>query len=555
MRSPAALLAFSLAACAGAGTPAPAPAPVAAAPAPAPAPTPAPEPAPAAVRVGGPPAGWHRLDLDVDKVPGVGSTRAMKELLANRQPRRQVVVAVIDGGVDTAHALLRPNLWTNAREVAGNGKDDDGNRYVDDVHGWNFLGGPKGSINNETSELTRLYAACRGLPAGRGMARPDAPTCTKVSAEFRSKIEEMGQRRAQVENIGNALNRALGILHETLGAGEIEEAKVRALQPASPQVAQARAIWLRLKEAGIDSAEIAKARESSQMGGGVSLDTMSYSRGIVGDTLPDSHKRPWGNNDITGPDAEHGTHVAGIIAAIKDPAGSGVEGIAPMVKIMGVRVVPNGDERDDDIAAGIRYAADNGAQIINMSFGKPWSPGKPAVDSAVRYAEAKGVLFVHAAGNDAENTDTTSNYPKAQYATGGEARLWLEVGATNWKGGAELPAAFSNYGAKTVDLFAPGDPIMSTLPGGKTGNESGTSMASPVVAGVAALLMTYFPDLTAADVRKILVETSRKLPSQPVKKPGDPSTTVPFGTLSRTGGIVDAYAAVKAALARTATQP
>jgi subtilisin family serine protease len=222
---------------------------------------------------------------------------------------------------------------------------------------------------------------------------------------------------------------------------------------------------------------------------------------------------------------------------------------------MGVRVVPNGDERDDDIAAGIRYAADNGAQIINMSFGKPWSPGKPAVDSAVRYAEAKGVLFVHAAGNDAENTDTTSNYPKAQYATGGEARLWLEVGATNWKGGAELPAAFSNYGAKTVDLFAPGDPIMSTLPGGKTGNESGTSMASPVVAGVAALLMTYFPDLTAADVRKILVETSRKLPSQPVKKPGDPSTTVPFGTLSRTGGIVDAYAAVKAALARTATQP
>ncbi|MBI3790454.1 MAG: S8 family serine peptidase [Gemmatimonadetes bacterium] len=543
------LIALLASACAGGAGPAPAPAPAPVAEAPRPAVT------ATNARADAPPPGWHRLDLDLDHVPGVGSDRALRELLGKRAPKRQVVVAVIDGGVDTAHALLRPNLWTNPREVVGNGKDDDNNGYVDDVHGWNMLGGPTGSINNETLELTRMYGACKGYPAGRGLDKPDAATCTKVAEQFTDKVKESEQTRARIVAVGNAFNRATGLLREALGTPSLTAEKVRSLSAATPALSQAQRIWLQLTEAGLDSAQIAKARESSQSGGSVSLDTMSYSRGIVGDTTPAARKRPWGNNDVTGPDAEHGTHVAGIIAAVRDPSGSGVAGIAPFARIMGVRVVPNGDERDEDIAAGIRYAVDNGATVINMSFGKGFSPGKARVDSAVRYAESKGVLLVHAAGNEGENTDTVANFPVARFQGGGEARTWLEVGARNWRGGADLPATFSNFGAGTVDLFAPGDPIVSTLPGGKTGPESGTSMAAPVVSGVAALLLAYFPELSPADVRKILMETTRKLPDLDVKKPGDPKSMVKFGTLSRTGGIVDAYAAVKAALAKVGATP
>ena len=222
---------------------------------------------------------------------------------------------------------------------------------------------------------------------------------------------------------------------------------------------------------------------------------------------------------------------------------------------MAVRAVPDGDERDPDVAAAIRYAVNNGAQIINMSFGKDYSPNKSAVDSAVAYAESKGVLLVHAAGNDGKSLETEPSFPNATLRSGAVAANWLEVGASSWKGLASLAAEFSNYGNTRVDLFAPGADILSTLPGGTTGRESGTSMAAPVVSGVAALLMAYFPELSALDVKRIIIESVRKMPELDVAKPGEGDARIKFGALSRTGGVIDAYAAVKLALSRRTITP
>ena len=208
----------------------------------------------------------------------------------------------------------------------------------------------------------------------------------------------------------------------------------------------------------------------------------------------------------------------------------------------------------DFAARAIRYAVDNGAQIVNMSFGKAYSPAKASVDSAVRYAESKGVLLVHAAGNEGENNDQTPSFPTPVLSGGTRASNWIEVGASSWKPLASLPAEFSNYGREQVDLFAPGVDILSTVPGSVLKRESGTSMAAPVVSGVAALLMAYFPELTAMQVRDILLESVRKLPELEVRRPGD-GAKVKFTSLSRTGGVIDAYAAVKLALQRVAPRP
>jgi subtilisin family serine protease len=268
-------------------------------------------------------------------------------------------------------------------------------------------------------------------------------------------------------------------------------------------------------------------------------------RAIVGDNYENPGERIYGNNNVVGPDAMHGTGVAGIIGALRDN-GTGVEGIASSVKLMIVRTVPDGDERDKDVANAIRYAVDNGAQIINMSFGKSFSPYKGVVDEAVRYADQKGVLLVHAAGNDAANLDTEPNFPNRTYLSGGMATNWIEVGASGWRGTEGLAAEYSNYGKTQVDLFAPGSDVKSTAPGNQYEAHSGTSFAAPVVSGIAALIMSYYPALTAAEVRKVIMESATPLKALMVSKPGSDSTTR-FGELSVSGAIINAYNALKLA--------
>lgn len=551
---------FGLQACAGASTAGPRPTttPTAARPT-APAPTtgtaaagaPAATPLPTLKRLTEAPEDWQRLSADKDGVFGVGSERAMSELLQGQTPARRILVAVIDGGIDTAHTMLKANIWRNSREVL-DGKDDDGDGLIDDIMGWNYVGGSNlRSVNNETFEVTRLYAACQGKAAGAGTPKPDATRCTVLGNDYDKKRQEVASQLGQINDLIETTNAVSDVLKRSLGTTTLTHDRVSALQPNSQQVAQARSIWLQIEAAGLmgAAAEDAKAETEAQLR--VGLDLENNARIIVGDDVGNLSQRVYGNRDVMGPDAKHGTHVAGIIGAIRD--GGKMEGIAASVQIMAVRAVPNGDERDKDIANAIRYAVDHGAQIINMSFGKPYSPGKSAVDAAARYAESKGVLMIHAAGNDGENIDVTPSFPSAVLEDQSRIATWIEVGASSWKGLDELSASFSNYGKTRVDIFAPGVDILSTVPGGGTARLSGTSMAAPVVSGVAALLMSYFPTLSASDTKDILMQSARRI-NMRVEKPGDAGGQIAFGELSRTGAVVDAYAAVKLAQARALTK-
>jgi subtilisin family serine protease len=359
----------------------------------------------------------------------------------------------------------------------------------------------------------------------------------------------------QVGAVSVALTRMLPLLKEAAGTDSLSPTRFAAVRSTRPEVQQARHVYLQLAASGITPEVIEEAKTEFSARLQYGLNPSYDPRSIVGDNYADPAERRYGNADVMGPDAKHGTHVAGIIAALRGN-GVGVDGIAPAVRIMSVRAVPDGDERDKDVANAIRYAVDKGAQIINMSFGKAFSPYKSVVDEAVKYADAKGVLMVHAAGNDGENSDSTPSFPTPAYAGGGRARNWIEVGASSWKGVDSLAAPFSNYGKTQVDVFAPGVDILSTVPGGGYQRESGTSMAAPVVSGVAALLMSYFPQLTARDVRQIILESATRYADRSVTRPGSQSGEhVPFGTLSATGGVVNAYEAVRQAERTTAAKP
>jgi subtilisin family serine protease len=566
-----ALAALAFAACAAparTGPVAPAPAPVASSTA-APAPDSATAPDVAAAPViAEAPKNWQLLDEAADRVPGISAERAMRELLAGRQPQRTVVVAVIDGGVDTAHADIAANLWKNPRETAANGKDDDGNGYADDVRGWNFIGGRDGrDVGPDTYEVTRLYVRCgaaaagaQGRVSGKGGPRDSIPAaerqrCPEVAAEFEKQRSEAERTLQQVRMIDMALSRIVPVLRTAAATDSLTLASVQAIQPKSAEVSQARGIYLQLAANGITPEDVADAKKSYESRLEYGLNPSFDPRPIVGDKYADPTDRRYGNTDVMGPDAEHGTHVAGIIGALRGN-GVGVDGIAPAVRIMSVRTVPDGDERDKDVANAIRYAVDNGAQVLNMSFGKSYSPYKGAVDEAVKYADAHGVLMVHAAGNDGQNLDENPNFPTAAYLGGGRARNWIEVGASSWRGPDSLAAPFTNYSKTQVDVFAPGVDILSTVPGGGYKRESGTSMATPVVSGLAALIMAYYPNLTAADVKRIILQSAVRHAEQMVVRPGAaPTDKVPFGSLSATGGIVNAYAALKMAAAESAVRP
>jgi subtilisin family serine protease len=551
------ILALLFAACASAGgppaTPGAPPArdvtpPPAAAPAPPPAPAPTPAPAPEPV-IDGAPDGWQNLDLGADGVPGTSSERALAELLADREPAGPVLVAVIDGGVDTAHVDLRDAMWRNPGETPGNGRDDDDNGYVDDVYGWNFLGGSDGrNVDQDTYELTRLHALCLADGAA------DEYDCAAIATEYGEMRSETEGLLQQIEEIEGMFAAIMPALRQATGRDELTDEIVEAIQTPNQQILQMRQAYLQLSEAGIDEELVAEVKKDAESRAQYGLDTDFDPRPIVGDDYANGDERRYGNGDVTGPGPDHGTHVAGIIAGARN--GQGNNGIAaPHVRIMAVRAVPDGDERDKDVANAIRYAVDRGARIINMSFGKGFSPRKHLVDEAIQYADDNGVLLVHAAGNDGHDLEVEANFPTPAYSGGGSADLWITVGASGWKSDS-LATSFSNYGRTKVDVFAPGIDILSAEPGDGWVEQQGTSMAAPVVTGVAALLMAYFPDLTAAEVKEILLESSVKYADRMVPQPGEPSPTgapgpmVRFGDLSVSGGVVNAYEAVKLALER-----
>ena len=510
------------------------------------------------------PKDWFLRDPELDSLLGVSSERAYETLLKG-QPSRTVLVAVIDSGVDIEHEDLKSVIWTNEKEIPGNGIDDDNNGYIDDIHGWNFIGGKNGNVDADTYELTREFI--------RLHAKYESSSETKINKKQKAEYETYLQIKTKFEklkakneqqyklyaNIYRNINHSIDTIKSILKVEKLTADDVQKFETKEPALLFAKGFLLSMYrnmgegeniEDYVD--ELKEAVDYYEVIVKYGYNEAFDSRAIVGDDINNLYEKGYGNNDVTGPDATHGTHVAGIIAADRTNH-IGIKGIANNVKIMPVRAVPNGDERDKDVANAIIYAVNNGAHIINMSFGKSFSPQKEAVDKAVQYAEQKGVLLIHAAGNDGENIDEEKNFPTRIYANGKEAKNWIEVGASAW-GGEEIVGSFSNYGKKMVTLFAPGVEIYSTVPGNKYKNENGTSMASPSTAGVAALLMSYFPELSAIEVKDILMKSTRKFDNLQVQKPGGGNAK--FDQLSITGGLVNAYEAVKMAQTlKTQKQP
>lgn len=496
------------------------------------------------------PTNWFNLDFSTDKVRGISTEKAYRDVLKYKKSR-PVIVAIIDSGVDILHEDLSNKIWVNPKEIPKNGIDDDHNGYIDDVHGWDFLGSKSGEdIAKETLEITREYARLHQKYASSSDSelmsveqKNEFFIYKKYKQDYESKLAEVKEQGSFIINLYHKYIESKDILIKHFGNIEItKEALTKINNKDTEELKKAKKVFELVLDLGQDEAKLKEAFEyyDSQLNYGVNV---SYNpRGIIGDDVENIADRNYGNNEVKGPDARHGTHVAGIIAANRNND-FGIAGVADNVQIMVIRALPDGDERDKDVVNAILYAVENGAKVINMSFGKSVSPQKSAVDEAVKFAQSKGVLLIHAAGNENQDIDTKENYPTKHLLDGTVADNWLEVGATSWMQSTNTVAEFSNYGQKTVDVFAPGVDINSTVVGSKYEDLSGTSMAAPVVSGLAALLMSYYPTFTYKEVKQIILASSIKLGPLKVARPGS-SELVEFGKLSSSGGIVNAYEAV-----------
>ena len=554
------------------------------------------------------PANWFNLDLAESGFYGISTEKAYRDILRDLKPKQKVIVAVIDGGVDTNHEDLKEVLWMNTKEIPGNGIDDDGNGYIDDMHGWNFIGSKKGNLEFDNLELVRLlriytpkYQSTTNLTPLDSAQKEEFRLYKKMVSDFGKKYEDASNTFSVLIAINKVLDSVAKTSKKEIPAYEDIE-KYKADDEVEEQVKTI------IRKGSKDDGSFEKFYKNIKDGYKQYDAMLKYNLNpkydmraeLVGDDYTNSNQRNYGNNDVKGPDALHGTHVSGIIGANR-ANGLGMNGVANNVRIMAIRVVPTGDERDKDVANGIRYAVDNGAKVINMSFGKSYKWDKGVVDEAVKYAESKGVLLVHAAGNDNQNNDIDENYPNKFYDSKEaeayklahkktspadftppknmiqnngmgmrppmsrpvvvkpipldsakyelpHASNWIEVGASSYKDDDNLKTDFSNYGKYTVDVFAPGFLINSTVPGNKYEELDGTSMASPVVSGLAALILTYYPDLKPAQVREIIMKSVSKV-AHKVKYRNEKGENirVTFSEICVSGGIVNAYNALKLA--------
>lgn len=502
-----------------------------------------------------PVSGWQNLDLKSDGIFGISTEKAYTELLKGKK-HTTVLVAVIDGGVDTAHEDLKDVIWINPKEKPNDKIDNDKNGYVNDMHGWDFIGSAKGNVNYDNLEMTRLVRGYKAKFAALDTNKLAGADATAF-AEYRKLRTELNIETGQAQRSYNSISTfktSLDSVLKRIGKTDPTVAELTAYQPRnSGETRVQRTLVRALSSPGYTNVTDFVAKEIPR---GLShyKEVLDYHynldfdpRGIVGDNYNDINERKYGNNDVTGPNADHGSHVAGIIGAVRTNQ-IGIQGVADDVRIMSVRTVPNGDERDKDVANAIRYAAANGAKVINMSFGKAYSYNKKAVDDAVKFAMTKDVLLIHAAGNDNKNTEKENNFPSRIYEDkSGQAQAWIEIGASGPLNDSTLKASFSNYGKTSVDVFAPGVGINSTVPGSKYDLHSGTSMAAPVVAGLAALIRSYYPKLSALQVKEIILKSAVKVDHKVKLEEGATSRDVSFDELCATGGIVNAYNALQLA--------
>ncbi|MEJ5964232.1 S8 family serine peptidase [Pedobacter immunditicola] len=551
------------------------------------------------------PENWYNLDLAKDGYFGISTEKAYQEILKGKIPKSKIIVAVIDGGVEPNHEDLKGVMWVNQKEIPDNGIDDDGNGYIDDINGWNFIGSKKGNLAYDNLELIRIYRKLN--PKYRStikstkldsVAEDEFALYNKVTSEFGKKYDDADQNFRVLSAINKVLD-SVATANKKIVPTLVDIENYTANDEMEEQVKKIIRTGSR-RSKGFDKfyKEVKDAYRQYDIMLRYNLNPKYDQRAeLVGDDYENSNERNYGNSDVMGPNADHGTHVSGIIGA-KRNNNIGINGIADQVSIMAIRVVPEGDERDKDVANGIRYAVDNGARIINMSFGKSFKWDKKVVDEAVKYAESKDVLLVHAAGNDNQNIDKEENYPSKYFESPEalayqkkhrskvkniineapkptvrrpydganvaktikkievdtakfnlpHAKNWIEVGASAYRSDADLKASFSNYGKYNVDVFAPGFMIKSAVPKSKYEEFDGTSMAAPVVSGMAAVILSYYPELKAHQVRDIIIKSVVKVDHKvKLRDEFGTSIKVPFSELCNSAGVANLYNALKVA--------
>ena len=478
---------------------------------------------------------WSHLDIVSDTIPGMSVDKAYAELLKGKKGV-PVIVGIVDSGVDIEHEDLKSVLWTNAKEIAGNGIDDDKNGYVDDIHGWNFLG----DITKENVEYERII---------RDKTLVDEKTFQEAKAVNDKKVAEAATVKARSEQMISSLTTSDAAITKHLGKAVYTIEEVNAITTQDADLLKSKTTMQQMLGYGLPVAElkVAVQKQKDDQDALINGDNLKTDyRKVVGDNPNDITDTKYGNNNVMGPDKNeisHGTHVAGIVAQVRGN-NLGGDGVANNVQILTVRAVPDGDEYDKDIALGIRYAVDNGAKVINGSFGKGFSPHKQWVYDALKYAEKKDVLFVHAAGNDAKDIDYAENFPNDSDDKVKEfASNVITIGALNYEYGEKVVARFSNIGKLNVDVFAPGVKIYATTPNNEYQYFAGTSMAAPNTAGVAALIRSYYPKLSAKQVKQILMDSGVAITTEVIVG-GKPTDKRSFTTLSQSGKIVNAYNAL-----------
>jgi subtilisin family serine protease len=511
---------------------------------------------------------WHWKDYNKDSVHGISLLKAYQSLALLPNKPNNIIVAVMDGGIDTNHQVLKTKLWRNLKEIPNNGIDDDKNGYIDDLHGWNFLGNKNGqNINKAADEKSRIYHKYKST---YDIQNIDSSRWTKIekkqyeiwkqaaleiefSEEDAANLQYLKMATNAIQKLGNIIIKELNDSNFTLN-------QLEPFQPVGKLGLEAKLAYFRTarllgfdnetgyKELIGDLKEYIEGKDKAANAKSVPPEPIRAT--IIKDQYENLNDRYYGNNDITGPNAKHGTHVAGLVASIPDSNWK-VNALYPAIQIMGIRVVPDGDEYDKDIALGIRYAVDNGAKIINMSFGKSFSPEQIWVDSAIRYAAKKDVLIIHSAGNEYYDLDTKAVYPNpySSYLNDTAYNILTVAASSDQNLNGSLLTDFSNFGPKIVDVLSPGNKIYSTLPGSNNyGYLQGTSMAAPIVSHIAAMIRSYFPALTAIEVKKIIMQS--------VWKPTDATTiyAIPqkeeskkLNEIAAAGGIVNAANAIELA--------
>ena len=488
---------------------------------------------------------WPHRDLLTTGYPGISLAEAYKALKGRKA--QTVIVGVVDSGVDINHEDLKSIIWTNPKEIPNNGIDDDKNGYVDDVHGWNFLG----EINQDNLEYVRI------LKKGN----TSDPDYKRAEEKYDKEFKDANEKIELYSQIKERIAQSDALIQKHLGKKEYTEEDLDKIDTSSLQLLGAVRGMKYLLSNGVS---VKETLEELSEGIKHYEDRLKYGlnkefnpRKVLNDNPDDITDKIYGNNNVIGPTAEgalHGTHVAGIIAAVRHN-NIGIDGVADHVRIMPVRTVPDGDEYDKDVALALRYAIDNGAKVINTSFGKEFSPHKEWVYDALKYAAEKDVLIVNAAGNDTKNVDVQLTFPDDNINGKEFTDTMITIGALNYEYNENLVASFSNYGKNNVDLFSPGVQIYATVPENKYKFLDGTSMAAPEVAGVAALIRAYFPKLKAREVKQILMESGLTPTVKEVLVGGrgeeGEAKRMLFSELSKSGKIVNAYNAIILAAQRS----